>query len=89
MSGKINIFIPGGLSVGDVVVILDELSTMDVHTYNSMLDTMSHRDLVCGFLSGKNEIMNWEPSDLFRFVMIRLKSKEVLTRCWLLLTKVL
>jgi hypothetical protein len=23
--------------------------------------------LICGFLSGKNEIMNWEPSDLFQF----------------------
>ena len=51
----------------DVVVILDELSAMDIQTYNDMLDTLSHRDLICGFLSGKNEIMNWEPSDLFQF----------------------
>ena len=28
---------------------------------------MSHRELICGFLSGKKEIMNWEPSDLFQF----------------------
>ena len=51
----------------DVVVILDELSAMDIQTYNNMLDTMSHRELICGFLSGKKEIMNWEPSDLFQF----------------------
>ena len=51
----------------DIVVILDELSAMDIQTYNSMLDTMSHRELICGFLSGKQEIMNWEPSDLFQF----------------------
>ena len=51
----------------DIVVILDELSAMDIQTYNNMLDTMSHRDLICGFLSGKKEIMNWEPSDLFQF----------------------
>ena len=51
----------------DVVVILDELSAMDIRTYNDMLDTLPHRDLICGFLSGKNEIMNWEPSDLFQF----------------------
>ena len=51
----------------DVVVILDELSTMDIQTYNTMLDTLPHRELICGFLSGKNEIMNWEPSDLFQF----------------------
>ena len=51
----------------DMVVILDELSAMDIQTYNNMLDTLSHRELICGFLSGKNEIMNWEPSDLFQF----------------------
>ena len=51
----------------DVVVILDELSAKDIQIYNDMLDTLSHRDLICGFLSGKNEIMNWEPSDLFQF----------------------
>lgn len=51
----------------DVVVILDELFAMDIQTYNVMLDTLPHRELICGFLSGKNEIMNWEPSDLFQF----------------------
>ena len=51
----------------DVVVILDELSAVDIQTYHDMLDTMSHRDMICGFLSGKKEIMNWEPSDLFQF----------------------
>ena len=51
----------------DVVVILDELSAMDIQTYNTMLDTLPHRELICGFLSGKNEIINWEPSDLFQF----------------------
>ena len=51
----------------DIVVILDELSAMDIQSYHNMLDTMSHRELICGFLSGKKEIMNWEPSDLFQF----------------------
>ena len=51
----------------DVVVILDELSAVDIQTYNDMLDTFSNRELICGFLSGKNEILNWEPSDLFQF----------------------
>ena len=51
----------------DVVVIMDELSAMDIQTYNDMLDTLPHRELICGFLSGKKEIMNWEPSDLFQF----------------------
>ena len=51
----------------DIVVILDELSASDIQTYNTMLDTLPHRELICGFLSGKNELFQWEPSDLFQF----------------------
>lgn len=51
----------------DVVVILDALSAADIQTYNAMLNTLPHRELICGFFSGKKEIMNWEPSDLFQF----------------------
>ncbi len=51
----------------DIVVILDELSALDIQTYNTILDTLSHREQICGFLSGKKEILNWEPSDLFQF----------------------
>ena len=51
----------------DVVVILDELNAEEIHAYNNMLDTLPHRELICGFVSGKDEIMNWEPSDLFQF----------------------
>ena len=56
-----------GTSDIDVVVILDELSAEDIQTYNTMLNSLPHRELICGFLSGKQEIMNWEPSDLFQF----------------------
>ena len=51
----------------DIVVILDELSATDIQAYHDMLDRLPHRELICGFLSGKTEIMNWEPSDLFQF----------------------
>lgn len=51
----------------DIVVILDELSAADIQSYNTMLDTLTHRELICGFLSGKNEILNWDASDLFQF----------------------
>lgn len=51
----------------DVVVILDQLSTADIQVYNAMLDTLPHRELICGFLSGKSEILNWDASDLFQF----------------------
>ena len=51
----------------DVVVILDELSVSDISSYNEMLSNLPHRELICGFLSGKEELLNWEPSDLFQF----------------------
>ena len=50
----------------DMVVILDKLSATDIGIYNSMLDTLPHRELICGFLSGKDELLNWEPADLFQ-----------------------
>lgn len=51
----------------DVVVILDELRINDLKIYRDMLDTMPHRELICGFISGKAELLNWEASDLFQF----------------------
>lgn len=51
----------------DTVVILDGLTSCDVRKYNEMLDTLPHRALICGFLSGKDEIISWEPADLFQF----------------------
>ena len=51
----------------DLVVILDELTADDIAVYDAMLDSLEHRELVCGFLSGKDELMHWEPSELFQF----------------------
>ena len=51
----------------DVVVILDKLVVEDIKLYGAMLDTLPNRELICGFLSGKDEIFRWEPSDLFQF----------------------
>lgn len=51
----------------DVVVILNELLPEDLKIYSCMLDNLPNRNLICGFISGKAELMNWEPSDLFQF----------------------
>lgn len=51
----------------DLVVILDELTADDISRYNTMLETMPQRELICGFLAGKAELMKWEVSDLFQF----------------------
>ena len=51
----------------DVVLILDTVSVNDLEKYSQMLDTLSAREKVCGFVSGKQEILSWELSDLFQF----------------------
>lgn len=51
----------------DLVVVLDELTVEDIASYDAMLDSLEHRELVCGFLSGKEELLHWEPSELFQF----------------------
>ena len=51
----------------DIVVILDKLSVKDIQCYSSLLDTLPNRELTCGFLSDRDDLMNWEVSDLFQF----------------------
>ena len=51
----------------DLVVILDALTAGDIAAYDAMLDSLDHRELVCGFLSGKDELLHWESSELFQF----------------------
>ena len=51
----------------DVVLILDTVSVEDLEIYSQMLDELPEREKVCGFVSGKEELFSWEPSDLFQF----------------------
>ena len=51
----------------DMVVILDKLSASDIERYNQLLDGIPERKLMCGFLSGKSELLNWNKSELFQF----------------------
>lgn len=51
----------------DIVVILDTLSMDDLKSYREMLDDIPERGKVCGFVSGRDEIKNWEMSDLLQF----------------------
>ena len=50
----------------DMVVILDRVTGEDLLRYRKMLETLPHRELQCGFLSGREELENWDPSDLFQ-----------------------
>ena len=51
----------------DVVVVLDTLAAEDIRRYSAMLDTLPERHLICGFLSGRDELLHWAASDLFQF----------------------
>lgn len=51
----------------DVVVIFDKLKMDDLKRYDEIISKMSCREKICGFLSGKDEMANWEKSDLFQF----------------------
>ena len=72
----------------DIVVILDELTTSDIQKYNAMLNTLPHRELICGFVSGKDELLHWEPSDLFQFYYDTTQIKGSLDELLPLLDKV-
>lgn len=51
----------------DVVVIFNTLSYNDIKRYDEIISTMPMRDKICGFISGKQELENWDRSDLFQF----------------------
>lgn len=51
----------------DVVVIFDRLQLEDLMQYDALISRMPERAKICGFVSGKDELMNWEKSDLFQF----------------------
>lgn len=51
----------------DAVVILDHAAAQDLKAYSAMLDTLPSREKVCGFISGRQELINWERFDLFQF----------------------
>ena len=66
----------------DVVLILDAVSAADLRAYSAMLDRLPERERVCGFVSGKGELLAWEPADLFQFAMIPGPSWGPWIRCW-------
>lgn len=51
----------------DAVCILDFVTVQDVEAYGEILDHLPHRSLICGFFGGKDDLLNWDPSELFQF----------------------
>ena len=53
----------------DVVVILDRVSFSDLQTYRKVLDTNGCREMLCGFVAGKEELLAWEKYDLLQLYL--------------------
>jgi len=51
----------------DVVVILDELTAEDIAEHGKIIDSLPEKGLMCGFLSGKKELLHWDAAELFQF----------------------
>ena len=51
----------------DVVVILDRLALADLDAYRAAVADLPWRELLCGFVSGREELERWDAADLFQF----------------------
>ncbi len=52
----------------DIAVILDTLNLDDLDKYRSILVTMPEYEKACGFISGKQELLNWPKHEIFQFL---------------------
>lgn len=51
----------------DMVLILDTVSAHDLRAYDEAISGLPHRNKICGFVSGKQELFCWSKADLFQF----------------------
>lgn len=51
----------------DIVLILDKVDIDDLEKYDYEISQLENRNKICGFVSGKQELICWERSDLFQF----------------------
>lgn len=51
----------------DAVVILDRLDYADLKRYDEAISELPERHKICGFISGKDELLSWDRADLFQF----------------------
>lgn len=50
----------------DVVLILDSFTYADFKIYDAVISEMTLREKLCGFVSGKEELLHWDKADLFQ-----------------------
>lgn len=51
----------------DAVLIFKEFNCREIDEYEKIISSMPYKELVCGFVSGEEELRNWDKGDLFQF----------------------
>ena len=52
----------------DAIVIVDGLSSKDLATYRTIINTLPSPEKSCGFICGKQEMEHWNPLEICNFV---------------------
>lgn len=53
----------------DIVVILDRISFNDLQMYHNIIQATDFKEMVCGFVAGKEELLAWEKYDLLQLYL--------------------
>lgn len=48
----------------DIMVVIDGLSVADLDSYRNILKSIGYFDKSCGFICGKNDLLNWNPLEI-------------------------
>ncbi len=48
----------------DIMAVIDELSVADLDSYRNILKRIGYFDKSCGFICGKNDLLNWNPLEI-------------------------
>lgn len=48
----------------DIMVVIDGLSIADLDSYRNILKSIGYFDKSCGFICGKNDLLNWNPLEI-------------------------
>ena len=51
----------------DVVLILDQVSMVDLERYRAAAEALPQREKLCGFVSGRRELEHWDRAELISF----------------------
>ena len=48
----------------DIMSVIDGLSVADLDSYRNILKSIGYFDKSCGFICGKNDLLNWNPLEI-------------------------